>query len=67
MDALLKQAEELAGRPVEVESTTDGKYVVLYMAFEKSPPPKSDTEEGALVAFIEMMKKRKSTETEIPV
>lgn len=59
LEQLYKEAEEIAGRPVEVERTIDGKFVVLYMVFEQSPPPKADTEEGALRAFIEWAKARK--------
>jgi len=66
MKELLKQAEELAGRPVDVEQTRDGQYIVLYMAFEKSPPPKAVTPRGALEGFIEMMLKRKGEEDNLP-
>jgi len=53
-------------RPVEVDRTEDGKYIVLYMQFEKSPPPKADSEKGALQGFIEMMLKRKGEEDNLP-
>ena len=57
-DALLVAASFLANRSVEVEKTTDGKYIVLYMRFEKSPPPKEDTSIEALRSFIRMMLQR---------
>ena len=52
---LYKRAEELAGRPVEVSQLINGKFIVLWMAFEQDPPPADITEEGALKGFIEMM------------
>lgn len=52
------RAEELAGRPVEVEQTRDGKFVVLWMNFVESPPPKGDTEEEALEKFVAYMEAR---------
>jgi hypothetical protein len=53
MDELYQKAKELAGRTVEVEKTTDGKYIVLFLVLGKSPPPKGDTEREALEKFIE--------------
>lgn len=64
LEQLYKEAEELAGRPVEVDRTADHKFIVLYMVFEQSPPPKADTEEGALKAFIDWIKGRKVEPTE---
>lgn len=61
-EQLFKEAEELAGRPVEVEQTKDKKFVVLYMVFDQSPPPKAETEEGALQAFIDWMKSKGNTD-----
>lgn len=55
---LYEKARALAGRDVVVEETTDGKFIVLWMAFEESPPPKGDSEDEALIKFIEMMGKR---------
>lgn len=66
MDELLKRAEELAGRPVELEQTQDKKWVVLYMTFERSPPPKGETQEEALRLFIEMMLKRGPEASNLP-
>lgn len=54
---LYEKAEKLAGRPVEVDQTKDGKYIVLWMNFGRSPPPKADTETLALEGFIEMMER----------
>lgn len=58
MEELLKKAEALAGRPVEIENLSDGKYIVLWMRFNSSPPPKADTPEEALKGFIEMMERK---------
>lgn len=58
-EALYKEAERLAGRPVEVEQTTDQQFIVLWMHFQASPPPKATSEAAALAGFIEMMLKRK--------
>ena len=55
MENLLKKAESLAGRPVEVEKLSDGKFIVLWMSFASPPPPKEDTPEKALESFIDMM------------
>jgi hypothetical protein len=58
IETLKAKAEELAGRELEVEQTTDGKFVVLYMRFQHSPPPKADTPEEAYQLFIERMEKQ---------
>lgn len=55
IEELKAKAESLAMRPVEVEQTLDGKYIVLFMRFMHSPPPKGDTEQEALEKFIEYM------------
>jgi hypothetical protein len=60
LQELHKQAAELSGRHVEVEKTADGKYIVLWMSFQRAPPPKADTPEGALTLFISMMLKLKA-------
>jgi hypothetical protein len=46
------EIEEILGRPLEVEQTRDGKYIVLYMNFGCSPPPKGCTPEDAIEKFI---------------
>lgn len=56
--ALILTSSFLAGRLVEVEKTEDGKYIVLYMAFDAPPPPKEETPVEALRSFIGMMLKR---------
>ena len=66
MEKLFKEAELLAGRPVDVDQTDDGQYIVLYFRFEASPPPKSPTPEAALRGFIEMMLKRKGESDNLP-
>lgn len=53
MEQLRQKAEELAGRKVDVEKTKHGKYVVLWLRFQQSPPPVGDTEEEALQGFID--------------
>lgn len=55
-EGLLQEASDLAGRPVDVDRTKDGAFIVLYMCFGKKPPPKGSTREEALVKFIEHMK-----------
>lgn len=55
---LLKRASDIAGRDIEVVETTDGMYIVLFMNFNASPPPKGHTELAALELFIEHSKKR---------
>ena len=54
---LMDRAEELAGRPVEVTTTGDGKYVVEWFCFKYPPPPKADCVEDALEGFIRHMEK----------
>jgi hypothetical protein len=58
MEELYKRAAELAGRDVEVETTKDGKHIVLYMVFNQSPPPKGNSERDALEKFIEWAEKQ---------
>ena len=65
-DELLKRAEELAGRPVELEQTQDGQWIVLWMSFGALPPPKAATEEAALQGFIDMMLQRKAAGDNLP-
>ena len=55
MEELYAKASTLAGRDVEVEKTRDGKFIVLYMEFEASPPEKGKTESEALENFIKLM------------
>jgi len=66
MIELYQEAERLAGRPVEVEQTKDGKFIVLWMHFQASPPPKGNTEEEALRGFISMMLQRQGSEATLP-
>lgn len=66
IEELLKQAETLAGRPVEVEVTKDGKFIVLWMHFQAKPPPKADSPEEALRGFIDMMLKRGTNPDNLP-
>jgi len=55
-EVLLNKALLLAGRDeLEVEATTDGKFVVLWMSFDSPPPPKGDTHDEALELFIKWM------------
>lgn len=61
---LLERASSLAGRPVEVEQTTDGKYIVLWMSLSYPPPPKGATEEEALQLFIDHMSKLPKEDTD---
>lgn len=62
LDTLLEEASALAGRPVEYDETTDGKYVVLFMQFDQSPPPKGDTPLEAVQLFIDYMKAKSDTQ-----
>lgn len=59
-DALIKEASDLAGRPVDVQQTRDGNFIVLYMCFGKKPPPKGTTPEEALERFIAFLKAERS-------
>lgn len=54
-DALYAKAMELAGRPIEVEALQDGRFIVMWMRFEVSPPEPALTEETALQNFIDKM------------
>jgi hypothetical protein len=51
-----EEIKSILGYEVEVEKTTDGKFIVLYMNFNSSPPPKGDTEEDALNKFLAWLK-----------
>jgi hypothetical protein len=62
MEELFKTASDLAGREVEVEKLKDGRYVVLFMSLTENPPPKADTEEEALIAFIKWAQSREARE-----
>ena len=58
METLYKEAADLACRSVEVEKTTDGQYIVLFLVMGQSPPPKGKTEKEALEVFIAWAKAR---------
>lgn len=70
-DELLQEASDLVGRPVDVDRTKDGAFIVLYMCFGKKPPPKGKTREEAVLNFIDYMKSNRpvdpGTEDEIQV
>lgn len=66
IESLYTRAETLAGRPVEVDKTQDGKFIVLWMCFGKAPPAKAETEEGALQNFIDLMDKSAASAVELP-
>ena len=51
-----EEITSILGYEVETEQTTDGKYIVMYMNFNKSPPPKGDTAEEALTNFLTWIK-----------
>jgi hypothetical protein len=53
---LFEEANALAGRPVDITPTTDGKFIVEWFNASHSPPPKASTRGEALRGFIEMMK-----------
>ena len=55
---VIEEIKAILGYDVEVEQTKDGKYVVLYMNFNSSPPPKGDTEEDALIKFLAWLKEK---------
>lgn len=61
-EKLLKEASDLVGRPVDVDRTKDGAFIVLYMCFGKKPPPKGKTREEALVNFIAYIKSNRSVD-----
>ena len=50
---LKAEAEKLAGRPLEIVKTKDGRYVVEWFSYGYPPPPKSESELGALAGFVE--------------
>ena len=59
---MLTEAERLVGHPLEFEQTADGKWIVLWMRFGVSPPPKADTTEEAARLFTEYIRQVKGTE-----
>lgn len=62
------EAEKLAGRPVEVVQTNDGKYIVEWLSFSDSPPPKADCPADALDGFIKHMRSLKALpDDQVPV
>jgi hypothetical protein len=63
MEDLYKEAERLAGRPVEVVTTIDGTFIVEYFDMERRPPPKALSEDGALMAFINYMGEKQDNGT----
>lgn len=50
------EAEHLAGRPLEVEKTADGQWIVLYMSFDVGTPPKGDDPKEAWEKFLVWIK-----------
>lgn len=65
IDVLKKRAEDMAGRPIEVEQLPDGKFIVMFMNFDQNPPPKGDTEAEALKKFIEYRLPQKPVEDKL--
>jgi len=53
---MVVKAENILGDKLEIEKLSSGKFVVMYMNFNTSPPPVGDTEEEALVKFLEWHK-----------
>ena len=58
LECLYDRARELVGREVEVEKTTDGKFIAIHLDYTKGPPPQGLTEKEALEEFILCMEKR---------
>jgi len=50
--ALFAEAEQLIGRPIEIDQTRDGKFIALWMSFGRQPPPKGDSPGEALEKFV---------------
>lgn len=61
---LLVKAKELLGAEPEVEQLRSGKYIVMFMNFNTSPPPPGETPEEALTNFLEWHKNIKGVENE---
>lgn len=53
LEDLWTEAVEIAGRSVEIDVTADGSCVVLWMSFDRPPPPKGKGIREALENFIE--------------
>ena len=47
-----EQVESAVGREIEVEKTSDGKFIVVWINFNSAPPPKGDTEDEAIENFL---------------
>ncbi len=53
---MVVKAENILGTELEIEKLASGKFIVMYMNFNTSPPPAGDTEEEALEKFLEWHK-----------
>lgn len=49
---LEEQITKLLGRKPDIEQTDDGQFIVMFMSFNNSPPPKGATREEAMEKFI---------------
>jgi hypothetical protein len=49
------QVNQLAGREVEVEQLSDGRYVPLWMSFDCPPPKPEDTADKALEGLLTIL------------
>ena len=56
LSSLKEAAEALAGRELDVETTADGKHIVLFLDFSLPPPPKGDSPEEAYLGFAGWLK-----------
>lgn len=62
LDRAYDEAEALCGRPVEVDRTLDGRYIVVWLNAQRRPPPKGDTPKEALDGFIAHLKSQSAEE-----
>lgn len=59
LEELYSEAEKLAGRPVEVDRTAKGEYIVAWFNINTTPPPVCFGEAEALEKFIEKLSAEK--------
>jgi len=53
---LLEEAATLVGRQVEVEELAEDRWIVLWMSFERTPPPPGRDAKEALINFIDYVR-----------
>lgn len=61
-----EQVNLLAGREVDIEQLSDGRYVPLWMSFDYPPPKPEDTADKALEGLLHLLLSMPKTDASLP-